>query len=735
MRSLLLYFASALVVMAAASCSGPAKEAAVKVSDSSLPDVPAPVAKQIPKVLKKHGDLRTDSYFWLQERENPEVKAYLDAENDYTRAAMKSEQKIQATLLEELKGRIKQDDSTVPQKRGGFYYYTRFESGKEFPIHCRKRIENGAQEEILLDSNQLAHGQSYFQVTGFQVSPDETILAYSVDTVGRRVSTIYFKDLTSGNLLEDKIPEVTGNMAWASDNKTLFYTKQNPKTLRSEWVYRHQLGQKKPRLVFHEKDPAFGLYVNRSLAENFIFITASSTLTTEQWYLDASRPDKSFQVFERRRRGHEYKAVDGGDRFFVLTNDKAKNFRVMEAPLGKTARKNWKPVVPHRPDVLITDLTVFLNHLVLDERHKGLTRILVLNRHDKSERIVPFQEEVYLASVGRQLEYDAEWLRIDYESMTTPESVYEYNLSTGVLELRKRQEVLGGFKPENYESKRLFACGHDGVPIPVSLVYRKSFAHGPRRPLLIHGYGAYGWSMEPYFSGSIVSLLDRGFVHAIAHVRGGSEMGRAWYEDGRQQKKMNTFRDFIAVTEFLHSRGFSSPAHTYASGGSAGGLLMGVVMNMRPDLYNGIVADVPFVDVLTTMLDKDIPLTTGEFDEWGNPAKKADYDYMKSYSPYDNVGVESLPSLLVTTGFHDSQVQYWEPAKWVAKIRKNKTEDSGLVLLHTEMSAGHGGKSGRFARLEQVALEYAFLLKLEKMPKGTRKTSVPPSDQSARCQI
>ena len=670
-----------------------------------------PVAEVHPVKLEKHGDVRVDDYFWLKERENPKVLAYLNAENAYANAVLKDTEKLQDKLFEELKGRIKQDDSTPPSQEGDYFYYRRYETGKEYPIHCRRRGEAGP-EEIILDVNQLSQGQGFLSVTGLTVSPDGKTLAYAIDTVGRRIYTLRFKDLTTGKDLADEIKDVTGNMAWATDNRTIFYTKQDLTTLRSQWVYRHKLGDKSDVLVYDEKDETYRVVVYPSRSDKFIFITSDSTMSQEVRYIDAMKPEGKFIVFQPRQRGLEYEVEDGGDRFFIKTNHQARNFKLVEAPYGKTGLANWKTVVPHRTDTLLYTFAAFKNQLVLQERNKGLGRLHVIDRKTKKSVFPSFHDPVYTVNIGENQVFDPTFVRYEYESMTTPYSVYDYDFKTAKHTLKKRDEVGGGFNPDHYVSKRIFAKAKDGVSIPISLVHRKTNELGASAPLLILGYGSYGYSMDPDFSSNIISLLDRGFVFAMAHVRGGSEMGRQWYEDGRQGKKKNTFTDFIAATEALHQAGISSPRHTYALGGSAGGLLMGAIINMRPELYNGIVADVPFVDALTTMLDTSIPLTTGEFDEWGNPAQKKAYEYIKSYSPYDNVAKRAYPHMLVTTGLHDSQVQYWEPAKWVAKLRANKT-DQNILIFKTEMEAGHGGKSGRFDRLKEIATRYAFLLKLE----------------------
>ena len=677
-----------------------------------------PVAAEVPYQHTMHGDVRQDPYFWLKQREEKRVLDHLHTENAYADAVLQPTVALQAKLFAEMKGRIQQDDATYPAPDGAYAYFVRYETGKEYPIYCRhKTTTPPGPAEVILDSNELARSHAYFSVRGARVSPDHRTLAYATDTVGKRIYTLHFKDLVSGKTLPDTVPAMTGNFAWANDNRTLFYSRQHPETLRAEKVLRHELGKADDTLVYEEKDDTFGVHVQRGQAGKHLFVVSASTLSTETRFLPADQPLGQWQVLEPRAKNHEYQVHDGGDEFYVLTNLNAKNFRLMVTPAtvpakGRMGRQAWREVVAHRKETLLEDALVLQGHVVLQERSRGLSQIQVLDRKSKRGKHLAFADPVYVASIGENLAYATDQLRYDYESMTTPGSVYDYDLGTGKAVLRKQRLVPGGFDAANYVSQRLFASARDGAQVPISLVHRKDLRIGAATPLLVYGYGSYGYSMDPTFNGNLVSLLDRGFVYAIAHVRGGSEMGRAWYENGRQGKKKNSFTDFVAVTEHLHAKGTSTPAHTYAMGGSAGGLLVGAVMNLRPDLYQGIVAQVPFVDVVTTMLDASIPLTTAEYDEWGNPNDKAAYAYIKSYSPYDNVAAKAYPNVLVTTGLHDSEVQYWEPAKWVARLRKLNTGAS-LVLLKTEMAAGHGGKSGRFERLKLWALQYAFLLRLE----------------------
>jgi oligopeptidase B len=671
-----------------------------------------PIAKKIPKTLEQHGHRRTDPYYWLNERENPEVIAYLEAENAYKKAQLAHTQALQDQLFEELKGRIKQDDSSVPYPREGFLYYTRYETGKEYPIYCRRPAES-EPEEVILDVNSLAEGHDYCSVAGGDnASHDHRYLAYAIDTVGRRIYTLKVKDLQSGQLLPVEIPGITGNVVWARDNRTLFYSKRDPQTLRSFQIYRHVLGSDPAadELVYEEKDETFRCYITLSKSRDFLIIMSESTLTHEALVLEADQPQGSFRVFAPRERGHEYNIDHADGQFYILSNWQAKNFRLMRCGEQATSREAWEDVIPPREHVLIENFELFKDYLVVDERRGGLNHLQVLPKAGEAF-YVPMPEAAYSINLGHNYEYDTPWLRFHYESMTTPPSVYDFQLQTGETLLKKEQEVLGGFDKNLYQAERIFATAPDGVHVPISLVYHKDTSLNGKAPLLLYGYGSYGYSLDPYFSPNRLSLLNRGFVFAIAHIRGGEEMGRSWYEEGRQLKKKNTFTDFIACGEHLIAEGYAAPDKLFAMGGSAGGLLMGAVMNMRPDLWAGVVSAVPFVDVVTTMLDDSIPLTTGEYDEWGNPNEKEFYDYILSYSPYDQVTAQAYPPTLVTTGLHDSQVQYWEPAKWVAKLRELKTDDNPL-LLHTNMDAGHGGKSGRFAALKEVAMEYAFLLDL-----------------------
>jgi len=672
-----------------------------------------PVAEKVKKEFLEFGKTRVDNYYWLRERENPNVVDYLKAENEYLQAVLKPTEALQEKLYQEIVGRIKQTDMSVPYRDNGYYYYTRYEEGKEYPVYCRKKGSLDSPEEIMLDGNVLAEGQPFFSLGGLEVSPNNTLLAYAVDTVSRRLYVQRFKNLNSGEILPDEIPNTLGMSAWADDNKTVFYIQKDVETLRSYRAMRHVLGTptSEDQQVFLETDEAFTLSVYKSKSKKYVVIASESTLSTEYWILDAGRPDGRFEVVQPRERDLEYQVEHFRDKLYIRTNYKAKNFRLMETPLAKTAKENWLEVIPHRDDVLLEGFEVFNDFLVVEERKSGLTQIRVIAWQDKAEHSLDFDEATYAASLGQNPEFDTDWLRYDYSSLTTPDSVFDYNLKTREKKRLKQQEVLGGFSPENYQAERLYATAADGVRIPISMVYRKGLEKNGDNPLLEYGYGSYGASSDPYFDSSILSLLDRGFVYAIVQIRGGSEMGRAWYEDGKLLRKKNTFTDFIACAEHLIAGKYTRPEKLFAAGASAGGLLMGAVVNMRPDLFKGVIAGVPYVDVINTMLDPSIPLTAQEFDEWGNPNTKEYYDYMLSYSPYDNVEAKDYPAMLVTTGLHDSQVQYWEPAKWVAKLRSLKT-DMNLLVLRTNMDAGHGGQSGRFRSYRETAMQFAFLLYL-----------------------
>ncbi|MGD1843761.1 MAG: S9 family peptidase [Salibacteraceae bacterium] len=672
----------------------------------------APVANKIDHEMTLHGHTRNDPYFWMRERDSKEVLDYLKAENDYLDTELKHTEGLQEKLYEEIVGRIKQSDLSVPYLSNGYYYYSRFEEGKEYPIFCRKKGNLEAEEEIMLDGNVMAEGQAFFQIGGLSVSPNNKLLAYGVDNVSRRLYTIRVKNLETGEILEDKIENATGSVAWANDNQTFFYTKKDEESLRAHQNYRYKLGSNESELVFEESDDTFGTFVYRTKSSDYIMMGSYSTLSNEYHFLSTDTPEGDFQVIQPRERELEYSISHYGDHFYIVTNLEAINFRLMKAPVNNCTKENWEEVIAHRENVMLEDIEIFKEYLVVDERKDGLNHIRVIRWNDNEEHYLDFGEATYLAYVSVNREFDTDILRFGYTSLTTPNSVFDYNLKTREKTLLKQQEIVGGYDPEGYQAERLYATARDGVKVPISLVYKKGIEKNGKNPLLLYGYGSYGSSMDPFFSSSRLSLLDRGFVFAIAHIRGGQELGRLWYEDGKLLKKMNTFNDFIDCGDFLIAQNLTSKEHLYAMGGSAGGLLMGAIINQRPDLWNGVVSQVPFVDVITTMLDESIPLTTGEYDEWGNPNDKAYYDYILSYSPYDNVAAKDYPAMLVTTGYHDSQVQYWEPAKWVAKLRDMKTSDQPLYFS-INMEAGHGGASGRFAQHKETALEYAFLLDRE----------------------
>nr|WP_320118593.1 S9 family peptidase [uncultured Marinifilum sp.] len=678
---------------------------------AKMPD--APLAKKIPKELTIHNDTRIDNYYWLNQREDSAVINYLTAENEYTDTVMKHTEEFQTKLFDEMVARIKKTDESVPVNLNGFYYYSRTEGEAEYPLYCRKKESMNAEEQIMLNVPEMAKGYSYFSIGNYSVSENNEILAYSEDTLSRRKYTIKFKSLTDNKIYSDEIENTTGGITWANDNKTIFYTVKHPETLLPYKVYKHVLGTSadKDELVYEEKDNTFYTFCYKTKSRKYIMIGVSSTVSTEYRYIDASKPNSKFKVFQARERDLEYGIDHFKDHFYIRTNYMAKNFRLMKTLVGKTEKNNWIEMIPNRDDVFLSNFEIFQNYLVVGERKNGLNQLRIRNWKTKEEHYLDFGEETYDAWISTNPEFETNTLRYGYTSLTTPSSIIDYDMLSKEKTLMKQQQVLGDFDKENYESKRLWATAQDGTKVPISLVYRKDKLKKGTNPLWLSAYGSYGSNSDVYFSSVRLSLLDRGFVVATAHVRGGQEMGRYWYEDGKLLKKKNTFTDFNNCAEHLISEGYASKDKVFAWGGSAGGLLMGAIVNMKPELYKGVIAAVPFVDVVTTMLDESIPLTTGEFDEWGNPKNKEYYDYMLSYSPYDNVKAQDYPALLVTTGLHDSQVQYWEPAKWVAKLRDMKT-DHNRLLLKTNMDFGHGGASGRFERLHEVALEYAFVMDL-----------------------
>ncbi len=695
--------------------------------NESTPATPTPPkAFIVEEEMTIHGDTRVDNYAWMRlsdDEKNAEVPAertqdvlnYLEDENEYLNQMMAHTEPLQEELYTEIVGRIKQDDESVPYTKNGYSYYTRFEEGADYPLYCRKSKPDGA-EEIMLNAPEMADGENYFAIGGMTVSENNTLLAYSVDLLSRRKYTIRIKNLKTGKLYDDKIENTSGSITWANDNETIFYTTKDPITLRSNKIYSHKIGTPTTddKLVFEEKDETFSCGIFKTKSRKFLMIQSYQTLSTECRYLDANTPNGEWKIIQPRERNLEYRVDHFGDYFYITTNLAAQNFRLMKTPVTKTNNENWEEVIPHRADVLLSGIDIFENYLVVSERKNGLTQLRVMNWNTDNEHYIAFNDPAYLAYTTTNLEFETETLRYGYTSLTTPNSVYDYNMNTKTKTLLKQQEVLGGsFDPKNYASERVYATARDGEKIPISIVYKKGFEKNGKAPLLLYAYGSYGYSMDPTFSSVRLSLLDRGFGFAIAHVRGGQEMGRQWYENGKLLKKKNTFYDFIDCGKYLIDQNYTSSAHLYAQGGSAGGLLMGAIVNMEPDLWNGVIAGVPFVDVISTMLDESIPLTTGEFDEWGNPKNEEYYNYIKSYSPYDNVVAQNYPNLLITTGYWDSQVQYWEPAKWIAKLRALKTDDN-LLLMHCDMEVGHGGASGRFERYKETALEYAFLIDLEK---------------------
>lgn len=684
-----------------------------------------PEAEKVAKELRAHGDVRIDDYFWMRlsdeqknantpDKQTQKVLNYLNAENEYLNEVMGHTTDFQGKLFEEIKGRIKQNDESVPYFKNGYWYYTRFENDLEYPIYCRKIDTMESEEQIMLNVNEMSEGHDYYNVGGLSVSPDNKLLAYSDDTLSRRIYTIRFKNLETGELLDDVITGTQGGAAWANDNNTVFYTSKNEVTLLSEKIKRHTLGTNVTTdvVVYHEKDPSFYIGVYRAKSGEYIIIGNSSTLVSDYYVLKADDPKGSFKQFISREKDMLYGIDHFENKFFIRTNWDAKNFRLMETDENNTSKENWKEVIAHRTDVLLEGIEVFNDFLVIEERKAGLSNLRIINQKTEEEHYLDFGEPAYMAYISTNPEFSSTWLRFGYSSMTTPNSTFDYNMSTKEKVLKKQEEVVGGHNPEDYETERLYAKSRDGVEVPISIVYKKGFEKNGSKPLLLYAYGSYGSTIDPYFSSVRLSLLDRGFAYAIAHIRGGQILGRQWYEDGKLLKKNNSFNDFIDCAKYLVDTKYTSKEHIYAQGGSAGGLLMGAVINLEPTLFNGIIAAVPFVDVISTMSDPTIPLTTNEYDEWGNPDKKEYYEYMLTYSPYDNVEAKEYTNLLVTGGLFDSQVQYWEPAKWVAKLREYKT-DGNLLLLHINMEAGHGGASGRFKHYKEIALEYAFIFDLE----------------------
>jgi len=675
-----------------------------------------PLARQIPKTLEIHNDRRVDNYFWLNQREDQNVLDYLTAENDYFEQETSHCRDLENQLFEEMKSRIKEDDSSVPYKFNGYWYIVRYEKGKDYPIYTRKKETLESEEELLFDCNLMAEGHSYFRLVGLSVSPDNTMISFGTDITGRRQYRLQIKSLITNEIFSDKIENTTGSSTWANDNQTLFYTKKDEQTLRANQIYKHRIGnsEREDSLVYQEDDDTFGVAVYKTKSKKFIIIACYSTMTNEFYVLDASDPDSNFRLFQKRVRGLEYSISHYNDDFYILTNlEGAKNFKLMKTHHSKTALVFWEEVIPHRENVLLEDIEIFKDYLVIGERSNGLNQIRIRRWDNTADYYLPFENETYTVTTGTNVDFDTEILRYAYNSLTTPASVIDFNMRTQEKVVKKQQEVIDkNFNRDNYTEERIWATAADGTQIPMSVVRRLDTPISGKAPLLQYAYGSYGSTIDPYFSTIRLSLLDRGFIYVIAHVRGGEYLGRSWYEDGKLLKKKNSFTDFIDCSKHLIENKYTSSKHLYAMGGSAGGLLIGAVINEAPELYNGVIAAVPFVDVVSTMLDDSIPLTTGEYDEWGNPNQPEYYNYMKSYSPYDQVKQQNYPNILVTTGLHDSQVQYWEPAKWVAKLRTYK-QDANRLYLVTNMDAGHGGASGRFEALKEDAQEYTFLLDLE----------------------
>ncbi len=696
-----------LLILVIASCS-PSRD------DKTETTIQTPVAgKRSYEITSAHGHVRSDPYYWLREREDTAVINYLTAENNYADAMTAHTVSLQHQLFEEMKSRIKEKDESAPYRLDNYYYYTRYEEGSEYPVYCRRKGSMQGSEEIIADGNELSKGQSFFDVET-EISPDHSIANIITDTVGRRFYTIAFKNTNTGEMLPDRLDGTEGEVVWFNDNKTVLYSRQDPVTLIANRVYRHQLGTdpKDDVLVYQEKDPTLECSISKTASEKFIIITSERTDANFQQYIDADNPSSKPVVIQPLRENVRYFTNHHGDRFFIRTNLNALNYRIITTSTRNPGKENWSDFISHRDSVLLDGFRLFKNHLVVQESTQGLNKIRVIRLADKAEHSISFDDPVYLANLGYNPQFDSDVLRYTYQSLRTPASVIDYNLNTKEAKLMKQVEVLGGFDSDNYATERLMAQARDGKLVPISIVYRKDlFRKDGSNPCLLYAYGSYGYSTAPTFSSARLSLLDRGVVYAIAHIRGGQEMGGQWYEEGRMMKKLNTFTDFIDCSEYLVKNRYTSKEKLFAEGGSAGGLLMGAVANMRPDLYKGMIAWVPFVDVVTTMMDETIPLTTFEWKEWGNPNVQEEYDYMLSYSPYDNVKHQEYPNMLVLTGLHDSQVQYWEPAKWVARLREMKTDDNKL-LFRTNMTAGHGGSYGRFEQLREVAFAYAFMLDL-----------------------
>ncbi len=687
-------------------------------------DISVPIAEKQDHIMEIHGDKRNDKYYWMRltdeqkMAENPDEKTqkvldYLNAENEYKENMLSHLSYYREKLFDEMVGRIKKDDNSVPYIRNGYYYIRKYQNEKEYPIYSRKKGSLDSSEELLFDVNKMAEGYTYYNLGGYKVSPNNKIIAFATDTLSRRIYNIQFKDLETDKIIGSTLSGTSGNFVWANDNQTIFYVLKDPETLLPYKVMKHIIGtnQADDKVIYEEKDNTFYTSVYKSTSQKFIVINLSQTISNEFYTIPADEPYSKPELFLARSPNHEFSIDHFENQFYIRTNKDAKNFKLMVTPENKTAIENWKELIPHRPDILFKGFDLFDDFLVTTERIKGISNIRVMNHSGKNDHYINFGEDAYTAYTTNNYDPKLKTLRVGFTSLTTPSTTYDYDMNTRKLEIKKQTEVVGGYNSEEYTSERIYAKARDGVEVPISLVYKKGTKLNGNSPLLLYGYGSYGYSMDPYFSSVRLSLLNRGFIYAIAHIRGGMELGKSWYEDGKMLKKKNTFFDFIDCGKYLVENKYTNSNNMYAQGGSAGGLLMGAVINYEPELFKGIVAGVPFVDVVTTMLDESIPLTTGEFDEWGNPKDKEYYDYIKSYSPYDNIEKKDYPAMLITTGLHDSQVQYWEPAKWIAKLRDYKTDNNPL-MMHTEMEAGHGGASGRFNRLKEVALEYSFILDL-----------------------
>jgi len=668
-----------------------------------------PVARKVPKVGEIHGERRVDDYFWLRDKKDPEVAADLEAENAYTDAVLKPTQALQEALYKEMLGRIKETDMKVPYRKSGFYYYSRTEQGKQYPIYCRKKGDLGAPEQVTLDLNALAEGRKFMALGAYTVSDDTHLLAYSTDDTGFRQYTLHVTDLRTGEIRE-KVAENVVSAAWAADNQTLFYVIEEESTKRPYRLYRHRLGTTAHEVVYEEPDQAFNIGVGRTRSERYLILGVGSHTTSEARFVPADTPEGEWKLVAPRVHDQEYDVDHHGESFYIRVNDTGRNFRLARAPVSSPGRESWQEVVPHRPEVMLEGVDLFKSHYVLFEREGGLPQLRVTDLRTGASHRMAFPEAAYSAFPDANPEFDTTAFRYNYQSLVTPSSVFDYDMEKRTSTLLKQTEVLGGYDPSRYAIERLYATAKDGVRIPLSVVYRKDFRRDGKSPAYLYGYGAYGFPLPITFSSNRVSLLDRGFAIALAHVRGGGEMGKAWHDDGRMMKKMNTFTDFIAAAEHLMAEKWTSPDRLVIEGGSAGGLLMGAVANLRPDLFKAVVSKVPFVDVINTMLDESLPLTVGEFEEWGNPKKKDEYDYLKTYCPYTNLARKPYPSMLIKTSFNDSQVMYWEPAKYVAKLRTLKTDQNPL-LLKTNMAAGHGGASGRYDALREAALDYAYILR------------------------